>query len=181
MVALELAIKWHKNQVRSGKINDIRLPFIVHPISVMRKVWEWGFGTPVTMAASATHDTKEDTAITWEELIEVIGQEAADIVAELTYTGKTPEEKAEYLKSFSGKSLEALVIKIADRLDNVKDFRLTKPEYADKYFAKAESLFQAFIDRKDEFEEEAWNKINDDINEVWAADVRVTIDRPTKG
>jgi (p)ppGpp synthase/HD superfamily hydrolase len=170
MTALELAIKWHKNQVRKGERNGYHLPFIVHPISVMKRVWEWGFATPITMDASATHDTKEDTDITWEELMGVIGEEAADIVFELTYTGNSPEEKAEYLKSFRNKSLEALVIKLADRFQNVKDFMLTKPEYANKYFDKAKFLFQALTDRKDEFEPEAWNKINDDIEEL-----RVTI------
>ena len=169
--AINLVLKWHKGQNRSALLNGINLPFIIHPISVMKRVWRWGFATLPRLKACVTHDTKEDTDITWEELREGIGNEATDIVAELTYEGNTTEEKAEYLKSFRDKSIDALGIKIADRLDNVTDFMLTKPEYANKYFDKAELLFQAFVDRKEEFDTEVWNNINEDIgkcrDELW--------------
>lgn len=172
MVALELVLKWHKNQMRSGALNGVHLPFLVHPISVMK-------------TACMCHDTKEDTEITWKELREVIGDEATNIVAELTYEGNTPEEKAEYIKSFREKSIEALVIKIADRLNNVKDFILTKPEYANKYFNKAESLFEALVDRKEELDVEVWSMMVDDIDETqnnaaWAEELAMAAMRSTQ-
>tara|TARA_Y100000034_G_C6821681_1_gene370117 strand:- start:335 stop:886 length:552 start_codon:yes stop_codon:yes gene_type:complete len=180
MTAIELVLKWHKNQMRSGELNGCQLPFIVHPISVMRRVWGWGFATPIVMDACACHDTKEDTDITWEELREVIGEDATDIVAELTYVGTTPEEKAEYIKSFKDKSIEALVIKVGDRLENVIDFMLTKPDYAKKYCDKAKLLFQALVDRKEELPFQIWNKITNDIDETindveWLEDIRQEI------
>ena len=148
--AIDLAWKWHKNQTRKGSINDIALPQVFHPISVLKRVWEWGYGTPPVLSACACHDIKEDTDITWEELREVIGEEATSIVEELTYEGNSPEEKANYIESFMEKSIEALVIKIADRIQNVKDFMLTKPEYAKKYFKKGHPLFVSLHFRREE-------------------------------
>lgn len=165
--AIDLVLKWHRGQIRDSSINNKPLPFLIHPLSVMKRVWKWGFATPIIMDACICHDIKEDTEITWEELRKVIGDKATDIVDELTYEGNTPEEKAEYIKSFRDKSIEALVIKIADRLDNVEDFILIlKYSYSIEYFDKAANLFETLLNRKKELDIEVWNKINKDIDSI---------------
>jgi len=150
--AVLLAIKYHNGEYRKGKVNGQSIPYIIHPINVMEAVWVWGAGTEVTLSASVTHDIKENTAIKHEELEFEIGKEAADIVTELTYEGGK-EQKKEYMRTFHTSSIDALIIKIADRLDNVKGFMLTQPDYAQKYFDKAVDLFGALMSRLDEIKE----------------------------
>lgn len=56
------------------------------------------------------------------------------------------------MASFATKSIDAVIIKIADRLCNVMDFQLTNPDYALKYMNKAKVLFETFEDRRVEIE-----------------------------
>jgi len=151
--AIDLAVKWHKPENRKGRINGTTLPYIVHPFFVMRMVWSWGAGTDVTMSASMCHDLLENTKLTYYELDGVIGEEAANIVRELTFEGDK-DDKKEYMRSFYSSSIDALIIKVADRLDNVKDFMLTSPDYAQEYFDKADELFDALMSRRSEIQAE---------------------------
>jgi len=150
--AIDLAVKWHRPENRKGQINGMSLPYIIHPFQVMRSVWSWGAGTDVTLSASMLHDALENTNLTYYELDGVIGEEAAKVVQELTYEGDK-DAKKEYMKTFRSSSIDALIIKIADRINNVQDFMTTKPDYAQKYFDKAQDLFDALLLRKSEIEE----------------------------
>ena len=40
--AIRIAVKCHTRQVRKHVLNGHRLPYIVHPIEVMKTVWTWG-------------------------------------------------------------------------------------------------------------------------------------------
>jgi len=151
--AIDLAVKWHRNEDRKGRIRGMSLPYIIHPFQVMRLVWSWRAGTDITMSASMCHDILEDTNITYYELDGIIGEEAAKIVQELTYEGDK-DAKKEYMKTFHSSSIEALVIKVADRINNVQDFMITSPDYAQKYFDEADELFDALMTRLDEIKAE---------------------------
>jgi len=145
--AIDLAVFWHDLTARKGVNGGTSIPYIVHPIRVMELVWKWGAGTIDNMCAAICHDLKEDTTITEEILRNSIGNTSTDVVFELTFTGG---DKAEYMKTFMRSSLEALIIKLADRICNVLDFALTDINYAGVYFSKAEVLFVAFYNRYDE-------------------------------
>jgi len=149
--AIRLAVEWHKGQNRKFSNQGKHIPYVAHPFSVMKIVWAWGAGKEDVMSASICHDLIEDTEVTYEFLKVVVGEDAADIVKELTFDGVNKEE---YMKSFYTSSIDALIIKVADRLDNVKDFMLTLPHYAQKYFDKAEDLFGALMSRLDEIRDE---------------------------
>ena len=150
--AIDLAVKWHRHENRKEKINGISIPYIIHPFQVMRSVWSWGAGTDVTMSASMLHDVLENTKLKYWELDGIIGEEAAKVVQELTYEGDK-DAKKEYMKTFRSSSIEALIIKVADRINNVQDFMMTKTDYAQKYFDKAKDLFDSLLIRKSEIEE----------------------------
>jgi len=80
------------------------------------------------------------------------------------------KEKDAYLKSFKYKPIEALVIKLADRICNVLDYKLTDPGYAVIYFNKAKCLFEFYQERRNEvvaqFGEVCDKKITVSINSV---------------
>ena len=151
--AIAFAVEHHAGQIRKEPINGFYMPFISHPIQVMKMVWQWGAGTPVTLAAAATHDLLEDTKVTESMLKRKLGKEVAEVVQELTHDGSI--SKNDYLQSFAGASRTALIIKLADRFCNVADWHLTDQRYALKYFRKATPLFKIMMARMDEIRRES--------------------------
>lgn len=152
--AIAFAVEHHAGMIRKEPINGFHMPFISHPIQVMKMVWEWGAGTPTTLAAAVCHDLLEDTDVTHSMLKRKLGSKAADIVQELTHDEKLMN-KTEYLQRFAGFSRSALIIKLADRYCNVCDWYLTDQKYALKYFKKAAPLFKVMMARMDELKRES--------------------------
>lgn len=149
--AIVFAVKAHARQTRKSKRGDVSLPFVVHPIEVLKMLFNWGTIDPVVAVAAVLHDVLEDTETSPQELHCLFGVEVARIVVELTLSPGS--NKAAYLEDFKEprlKSPEALVIKVADRICNVRDFMLTDVRYAHKYFNKANCLGHAMQDRYDE-------------------------------
>jgi len=122
--AIVFAQEKHKGQIRKDGT-----PYIIHPLRVSEIVRKFKKSHRINelMAAAILHDTLEDTDTTLFELKENFG----DLVAMLVYTLTTDKDKSErigkltYLskKLCSSKLVSrwALVIKLADRLDNVSD------------------------------------------------------------
>jgi len=127
--AKEFATECHKKQTRkfSGE------PYIVHPEAVASLVQQYG-GTPEMIAVGWLHDVKEDCGV--KSLKDEFGEKVDSLVDELT----NPENinrggnKAEYIaKKMTTMSSDALTIKLCDRLNNVSDFKTSKPSFVQKY------------------------------------------------
>lgn len=148
------AAKCHAGQTRKGS----SLPYIVHPIGVLSLAAQWGVQSPVAHKACLCHDIREECPdVTYDQLVAVIGKEAADVCEELTFFPDTlsslneADQKHQYMKSFMTKSVTALVIKMADRVCNTLDFfHGGDPKYAAKYWGKGKPLFEAFKTRCEE-------------------------------
>ena len=132
--ALKYATQAHAGQTRSG--GD---PYITHPMRVADhiKQYKQSHNLDALISAAYLHDTIEDTSTTQEALHDLFGGLVASLVQELT---SDPEEikrvgKKQYLAhKMAAMSSYALVIKLADRLDNVKDITTAKtPEWRHKY------------------------------------------------
>lgn len=137
-----------ENRYRKNELGGTKLPYFYHPIEVSNLVWKWGAGTPIAMNAALGHDLLEDTN-TSEEVIELeLGVHALAVIKELTYD-ETLQSKEEYLANFMTTSVTALVIKLADRICNTRDFMLSG-DYAPKYWKKASSLIVTYGDRAEE-------------------------------
>lgn len=153
----ELVVALHSGQFR--KANDIKLPYAFHPMQVMSLLYDAGLNErehlPILQAALA-HDVLEDTTIDKQSLSAAIGEFPTSIVEELTFkseksvftSGKEyQDEKTQHLYDFKSKSLEALVIKVADRICNILDFLKSDKNYAKIYCGKAVGLWEAFDSR----------------------------------
>jgi (p)ppGpp synthase/HD superfamily hydrolase len=147
--AIIFATKAHCGQLRK-KCN---IPYIFHPLEVTKRVLSYQPETSVSLdelsAACVLHDVLEDTKITHTTLEEEFGQSVVQIVNEVSIFAPdiTFKEKFEYFESFFNKSLEAITIKIADRVCNVYDFA-NEPEsawYASKYALQGFFIFQAYL------------------------------------
>jgi (p)ppGpp synthase/HD superfamily hydrolase len=121
--AIDFASKRHEGQTRkfSG------LPYFTHPENVSKIVHDYcgrAKNYEILVVAALFHDLLEDTNTTEQEIASEFDPEIAYLVKELTSdeeeikaTGKT-----EYMKKkFEALSDDALILKLADRLDNMLD------------------------------------------------------------
>lgn len=145
--AITLANHWHGGQKRKETIGGHSLPYVFHPLEVAKTLYSWGVGEEKIVVAAVLHDLLEDTKCPPEIIEENFGRDILLLVEELTYRGP---DKQSYIISFEKKSPEALLIKAADRVCNVEDYRMTNPKYAQKYANKASYLINFFLDREGE-------------------------------
>ena len=120
--AYDLAAAAHVGQTRrSGE------PYIHHPLSVAQIVADLGLDD-VTIAAALLHDSVEDTGVTLEELAGRFGDDVARIVDGVTkldrvqFDSKAAQQAASMRKMLvaMAKDLRVLIIKLADRLHNMR-------------------------------------------------------------
>ncbi|XP_066962953.1 guanosine-3',5'-bis(diphosphate) 3'-pyrophosphohydrolase MESH1 [Macrobrachium rosenbergii] len=120
------AIK-HKNQRRK---DPEKTPYINHPIGVAHILIEGGVQDPAVIQAALLHDTVEDTDTTNDELKEVFGPKVAGIVAEVTDDKSLDKQERKKLQIVhaASSSPEAKLVKLADKLYNLRDLDRITPE-----------------------------------------------------
>ncbi len=131
----------HEGQVR--KSGD---PYITHPLAVTTILADIGMTEP-TLVASLLHDTVEDTPYTLEQLRSDFGDEVAQLVDGVTkldkvkYGDSAQSETIRKMIVAMSRDIRVLVIKLADRLHNMRTLRYVKPESQIK---KAEETLEIF-------------------------------------
>jgi GTP pyrophosphokinase len=141
--AIIFAQEKHKGQLRKDNT-----PYITHPLRVSGIVSKFKKSHKIDelIVAAILHDTLEDTDTGIPELIENFGEFVTLLVVELTSDRFKTQSvgKAHYLseKMASSKKISswALIIKLADRLDNVSDLSNANPEFAKKYKKETEEI-----------------------------------------
>jgi guanosine-3',5'-bis(diphosphate) 3'-pyrophosphohydrolase len=119
--ALEFASLKHRDQRRKDANAS---PYINHPIALANVLGrEGGVTDDVVLAAAILHDTLEDTQTTPAELRDVFGEKIAGIVAEVTDDQNLPkaDRKRLQIEHAAGISREAKLVKLADKICNVRD------------------------------------------------------------
>lgn len=126
--AYEVAEQRHADQMRrSGD------PYITHPLAVANILAELGLDT-TTLVAALLHDTVEDTGYTMEALTAEFGEEVAHLVDGVTKLDKVTlgtAADAETIRKMiiaMARDGRVLVIKVADRLHNMRTMRFLPPE-----------------------------------------------------
>ena len=161
----------HKDQTR--KSGD---PYIIHPIEVAKIL------TTINLDASAItagllHDTIEDTAISTEEITKMFGMQISELVEGLTKISKfdlkiNKQKLGENYRKLilaSSKDLRVILIKLADRLHNMRTINFIKDE-SKRINISIETLeiFSPLAQRlgmkewQDELEDLAFQSINPD-------------------
>lgn len=112
---LSFAAEHHKNQLR-----DDGSLYITHPISVACILMEYT-SDEVFINTALCHDLLEDTNATVDEIRNVAGSEVANAVLELTLICDKAKKHETMLLKAKSYSYVARIVKIADRLDNVRD------------------------------------------------------------
>ena len=128
--AFDYANHHHGNQCRqSGE------PYIIHPLNVAYILADIGLDDS-TISAALLHDVVEDTEITEQEIRQEFGSEIAEMVQGVTKLGSMQfasieeQQVEDYRKMFlaMGKDIRVILIKLADRLHNMRTLKYLKRE-----------------------------------------------------
>lgn len=141
--AYKYAVEHHGDQRRkSGE------PYIIHPINVAYILADIGLDES-TICAALLHDVVEDTDATENDIKREFGEEISDMVAGVTKLGNiafaTVEEQQveDYRKMFlaMGKDIRVIIIKLADRLHNMRTLKHLK---RDRQIANAKETMELY-------------------------------------
>lgn len=125
--ALAFAAEKHRDQRRKDADAS---PYINHPIALANVlVNEGGVTDPVVICAALLHDTVEDTETSFEEIEEAFGHAIAEVVREVTDDKSLPraERKALQVAHAAGASHAARLVKLADKICNLRDMLAHPP------------------------------------------------------
>ena len=143
MKAYNLAAEKHKDQKRgSGE------PYIIHPLNVAYILASIGMDDN-TLCAALLHDVVEDTDVTGKDLTDMFGEEISEMVAGVTKLSTiqfaTLEETQveNYRRMFlaMGKDIRVILIKLADRLHNMRTLKYLK---RDRQIANAKETLELY-------------------------------------
>jgi guanosine-3',5'-bis(diphosphate) 3'-pyrophosphohydrolase len=125
--ALAFAAHKHRDQRRKDAEAS---PYINHPIALAQVLaGEGGVTDLEVLAAALLHDTIEDTATTGAELAREFGARIAAMVEEVTDDTKLPkaERKRLQIEHAAGLSDGAKLVKLADKICNLRDVAIRPP------------------------------------------------------
>ena len=164
--AIEVAESSHKDQFRAS--GD---PYIIHPYEVCKSLIELKLDTE-TVITGLLHDVIEDTEYSKEQLNEIFGKSIASLVDGLTKIDFLEEKKitrsekeAENFRKLlisTAKDIRVLIIKLADRLHNIKTIHFFKDVDKRKRVSNETLLIYAPLAERLGFEN--WKSILENIS-----------------
>ena len=161
--AFNFALDAHKHQKR-----DAGEPYIIHPVAVADILTELKLDS-ATITTGLLHDTIEDTKATYDSVKEEFGQEVADLVNGVTKISALEEKavensKAENLRKLilaTSKDIRILLVKLADRLHNMRTLSSVKDE--SKKIRKAKETMEIYAPLADRM---GMNRIRDELEDL---------------
>ena len=152
--AIDVATAAHQGQRRkSGE------PYIIHPLAVATILVEWDMDID-TVIAGVLHDTVEDTSMTLEQIESFFGRDVAFLVDGVTKVGQArsgmrdlssylPQTKDNLSKLLIavGRDVRVLIIKIADRLHNMRTLEHMPRDKQKKIARETMEVFAPLADR----------------------------------
>ncbi|MBR2837144.1 bifunctional (p)ppGpp synthetase/guanosine-3',5'-bis(diphosphate) 3'-pyrophosphohydrolase [Candidatus Saccharibacteria bacterium] len=152
--AVAMAKKAHEGQFR--KTGE---PYIIHPLAVKKILEEWGMDED-TVIAGILHDTVEDTNLTLNDIKQEFGEPVAFLVDGVTKLSTArdgmrdidtylPETKDNFLRLMIalGSDIRVLIIKLADRLHNLRTLSALPPDKQRKIAKESLEVFAPLADR----------------------------------
>ncbi|WP_440907928.1 RelA/SpoT family protein [Candidatus Pelagibacter sp.] len=173
--AYNFAVKAHESQKRAS--GD---PYSVHPIEVANILTELKLDS-ATITTGLLHDTIEDTFATYETIKQEFGDEVADLVDGVTKisafeNSAGANSKVENFRKLilaTSKDIRVLLVKIADRLHNMRTIKAIAKEDKRKRIAQETmEIYAPLADRmgmhriRDELEDLSFEILNNDARKL---------------
>ncbi len=173
--AYNFAVKAHKSQKRAS--GD---PYSVHPIEVANILTELKLDS-ATITTGLLHDTIEDTFATYETIKQEFGDEVADLVDGVTKisafeNSAGANSKVENFRKLilaTSKDIRVLLVKIADRLHNMRTIKaITKEDKRKRIAQETMEIYAPLADRmgmhriRDELEDLSFEILNNDARKL---------------
>ena len=180
--AYDFAVNAHKNQKR-----DSGDPYSNHPIAVASILTELKLDS-ATITTGLLHDTIEDTHATYETIKKEFGQEIADLVDGVTKLSvlenkATVNSKAENFRKLilaTSKDIRVLLVKLADRLHNMRTIdAISKIEKKERIAKETMEIYAPLADRmgmhriRDELEDLSFKVLNNKAREL----IKIRLDK----
>ncbi len=167
--AYNFALNAHKKQKR-----DEGVPYINHPVAVADILSDLKLDS-ATITTGLLHDTIEDTDATYQTIKEEFGQEVADLVEGVTKISvfenqviseknKQKFSKAENFRKLiiaTSKDIRVLLVKLADRLHNMRTIKYLKDD--EKKIRKAQETMEIYAPLADRM---GMNRIRDELEDL---------------
>ena len=173
--AYNFAVKAHQNQKRES--GD---PYSAHPIEVANILTELKLDS-ATITTGLLHDTIEDTFATYETIKNEFGEEVAELVDgvtkisvfENTADANSKVENFRKLILATSKDIRVLLVKIADRLHNMRTIKaISKKEKRQRIAQETMEIYAPLADRmgmhriRDELEDLSFEILNNEAREL---------------
>ncbi len=172
--AYDFALKAHEKQKR-----DEGSPYIIHPIAVANILTELKLDS-ATIATGLLHDTIEDTHATYNTIVAEFGKEVADLVDGVTKISEFENQaisnsKAENFRKLilaTSKDIRVLLVKIADRLHNMRTIKVVDKEKQIRKAKETMEIYAPLADRmgmhriRDELEDLSFEVLNEDARKL---------------
>ena len=161
--AFKFAIDAHKNQKR-----DEGVPYIIHPVAVAKILTDLKLDS-ATITTGLLHDTIEDTKVTYETVKKEFGEEVANLVDGVTKISAledkaSSDSKAENFRKLilaTSKDIRVLLVKLADRLHNMRTIKFVKDK--EKMVRKAKETMEIYAPLADRM---GMNRIRDEFEDL---------------
>jgi len=141
--ALEFSIKMHHGQKRKSG-----LPFVSHSIDVANILIDWNMDY-TTVISALLHDVVEDTEVKLSDIENEFGSDVALLVDGVTkveniaFRSKEHKQAENFTKLFLSlaKDLRVIIIKFADRLNNMETIQFLSPEKRKEIAMETKEIF----------------------------------------
>jgi len=161
--AYKFALEAHQNQKREEGV-----PYIIHPVAVAKILTDLKLDS-ATITTGLLHDTIEDTKVTFEKVKKEFGEEVANLVDGVTKiseleTKGSSDSKAENFRKLilaTSKDIRVLLVKLADRLHNMRTIQFVKDK--DKIIQKAKETMEIYAPLADRM---GMNRIRDELEDL---------------
>jgi GTP diphosphokinase / guanosine-3',5'-bis(diphosphate) 3'-diphosphatase len=161
--AYHFALEAHQNQKREEGV-----PYIIHPVAVAKILTDLKLDS-ATITTGLLHDTIEDTNVTYDSVKEQFGEEVANLVDGVTKISEleskaSSDSKAENFRKLilaTSKDIRVLLVKLADRLHNMRTIQFVKDK--DKIIRKAKETMEIYAPLADRM---GMNRIRDELEDL---------------
>ncbi len=161
--AYDFALNAHQDQKREEGV-----PYIIHPVAVANILTELKLDS-ATITTGLLHDTIEDTNVTYETVKKEFGEEVANLVDGVTKLSALEDKasnnsKAENFRKLilaTSKDIRVLLVKLADRLHNMRTINFVKDK--EKIIRKAKETMEIYAPLADRM---GMNRIRDELEDL---------------